>query len=499
MGGELLDNKGTYEGDDGFKPQHDRDICQSEAEVSEKPTQTITGVLSQTMDHCFPHFNEWLKEFTDARLQERIVYKRETILWAALVTMLTKRGSRKKIKDHMRTECFSENLKEFSGQDDIERVPHGDTVEYLFTRMKPEEFEFLKMKMMQRLFRMRIFEPHRLMGRYHTIAIDGVHIHTFGYRHCERCMVSKDVSGNRVWVHWKLQASLVTPDGFCMPMASEWIENERGRYDKQDCELKACYRLLKKLRRLYPRLPICVLLDSLYTRRSVFNTLKKLRMEWIIVFKKGAMPEVYEWSMSRKERLASGNIIIRRRERYIKVRNRRSHAQRLARTKTKTQNRKVIRESVYTWMSDIRHWDGKRSFNILTCKETEDNKKKCDYVWIVSNGLKLCKDNAVELAKRGRCRWVIENQGINMQKNGGYNLKHLYSRDTAGMKIWYAILDIACIINQLIERGSLIVKKVFGSIRNISEKMFQNFCYLIFKKPSIRPRIQIRFKYHDTS
>lgn len=499
MGGKLLDGKGTYEGDDGFKPRDDTDIRQKQTEISEKPTQTITGVLSTTIDHCFPHFNEWLKEFTDTRLQERILYKRETILWAALVSMLTKRGSRKKIKDHMNIGRFRENLKEFCGQDDIKRVPHGDTVEYLFMRMKLKEFEFLKMKMMQRLFRMRIFEPHRLAGRYHTIAIDGVHIHTFNYRHCERCMISHDASGNKIWVHCKLQASLVTPDGFCMPMASEWIENEHGRYDKQDCELKACYRLLRKLRKLYPRLPICVLLDSLYTCQGVFNILKDLKMEWIIVFKKGAMPEVYEWCMFKKKEFAKENIIIRRREKYIKVRNRRSHTQRLTRPKTKTQRRKVIRESIYTWMSDIRHWDGKRSFNILTCRETEDNKKKCDYVWVVSNGLNLSKDNAEKLAKRGRCRWVIENQGINMQKNGGYNLEHLYSRDTVSMKVWCAMLDIACIINQLIERGSLIVKRVFGSIRNISEKMFRDFCYLIFKKPSVRPRIQIRFTYYNTS
>ena len=504
MGGKLLGDKGSYEGNDRLKPQDDTCICQEQAKSGEitgaqKDVGGVAAVLALTIGHYFPGFNEWLRELTDIRRQDMITYKRETVLWSALIMMITKRGARKKITDFMRTERFCENLKEFCGQDSIKEAPHGDTVEYLCTRMETDELEGLKARMMQRLFRLRIFERHRLMGRYHTIAIDGVHIHTFKYRHCERCLVSKDPSGDTIWVHYKLQASLVTPNGFCMPMASEWIENSEGRYEKQDCELKAFYRLVKKLRMLYPRLPVCVLLDSLYLCAGVFTILKEHRMEWIIVFKKGAMPEVYAWVMPWKEKYAAANIIIRRRERHIQVRKRRSHRQKLVRSKAKTGRRKVVRETVYTWMGNVRHWDGKRSFNILTCKETNDGKKNCDYVWLVSDGLNVCKDNAVTLAERGRLRWVIENQGNNMQKNGGYNLEHLYSRDMVGMKVWCAIVDIACIINQLIETGSLIVKKTFGSLRNIAEKMFHDFCYAVLQKPPGRPRIQIRLRHSNTT
>ena len=222
-------------------------------------------------------------------------------------------------------------------------------------------------------------------------------------------------------------------------------------------------------------------------------------MEWIIVFKEGSMPEVYSWIMSVKKRIGSKNVIVRRDTRDINVRKKRLHTQRLKRRKTEPERRQVIIEAAYTWLNVAKHWDGKRSFNILTCKETQGAKTNCDYVWLVSDGLSLCEDNAVELAERGRLRWVIENQGNNMQKNGGYNLGHLYSKDKVSMKVWCAILDIACIINQLIEKGSLITKKVFGSIRNISERMFEHLSYYIFIKPPIRPLIQIRLGWYDTS
>jgi len=34
----------------------------------------------------------------------------------------------------------------------------------------------------------------------------------------------------------------------------------------------------------------------------------------------------------------------------------------------------------------------------------------------------------------GGKRWKIENEGFNIQKNHGYNLHHLYSKDTKAMK-----------------------------------------------------------------
>ncbi|RLC74380.1 MAG: hypothetical protein DRJ03_17950 [Chloroflexi bacterium] len=34
----------------------------------------------------------------------------------------------------------------------------------------------------------------------------------------------------------------------------------------------------------------------------------------------------------------------------------------------------------------------------------------------------------------GRLRWKIENEGFNVQKNGGYGLEHAYTRDLRGLK-----------------------------------------------------------------
>jgi hypothetical protein len=503
MGQQLLDHEGILEGDDKVKSSNDQDLCEdiraSEKEAAQDEQELGNGVevLSTTMDHYFPKFNEWLRELTDIRNQDLITYERETIFWTGLISLVTKRQARMHISHEMRTKKFCENVKSLSGQKDLKSLPHGDTVEYLSMRMKSEELEKLQVKMMKSLFRGRVLEKYRLSNKWHTVAIDAVHIHSFDYEHCENCLMKKDHGGNKRWFHMKLQASLVTETGLCLGMASEWIENE-PIYDKQDCELRAFYRLIKKLKKLYPRLPMCIVLDGLYAAQPVFDALKETRMKYIVVFKEGSMSYIYPWVMDVKRQCGKDNVIHEVEEIDIEERQPRNHEERLLRSKPKHKNRTVIQETTYSWMTGIEFSEDRSLFNIMTCKEMIDGEKVCDYVWLVSDGLNLNEDTVKPLARRGRCRWKIENEGINIQKNGGYHLEHLYSRDKVSMKIWCAMIDIAHLINQLIEKGSLIIQKAFGSIGNIAKRMFEHFRYDTFKKPLHSPRIQIRLAW-DTS
>jgi hypothetical protein len=444
-----------------------------------------------------------MQSLSDPRDQDVITYKRETLLWSGLIMMLTKQGARLKIGQHMRGDTFLENLKQLSGQHDLETAPHGDTAEYLARQMKPEEIEErVQVAMIQSLLRKRVLESGRLMIRskdgggkmdkYYRVAIDGLHTHSFDYEHCPRCLVKTDKkTGKKTWMHYKLQASLVDEDGMCLPMCCEWIENE-GEYDKQDCELKAFYRLVPKIRKYFPQLRICVLLDSLYAAGPVMKVLEEAGMEWMIVFKEGAMPWVWEYMQWAKKVLHVGKNLVEQETRIIESRQGRSHEQRLSRQKPRHETRQIIKETSYEWINRLEHIDGVRTFNMLSCREVEDDDENCNYTWMLSNGLNLCEETVNPLSRGGRCRWVIENEGNNMQKNGGYNLEHQYSRDENSMKVWNALLDIAHMINQLIERGSLIVRKAYGTLRDLAQRLFEHLRYFVYKKPLVRPMIQIR-------
>lgn len=87
------------------------------------------------------------------------------------------------------------------------------------------------------------------------------------------------------WYHTVLEAKIILGDGLVVSIASEFIENNtedaqrqkemKEEEIKQDCESKAFKRLAEKLKRTFPRLPICILADGLYTTEPVFSVCEK--------------------------------------------------------------------------------------------------------------------------------------------------------------------------------------------------------------------------------
>jgi hypothetical protein len=86
--------------------------------------------------------------------------------------------------------------------------------------------------------------------------------------------------------------------------------------------------------------------------------------------------------------------------------------------------------------------------------------------------------------KGGRYRWKIENEGFNRQKNSGLNLAHVYSTDPEKWKVYYLLLQIAFVLVQLLERGSLLRRlaeevgrpfwKLFGSLKNVARRLLES-------------------------
>ena len=76
----------------------------------------------------------------------------------------------------------------------------------------------------------------------------------------------------------------------------------------------------------------------------------------------------------------------------------------------------------------------------------------------------------------GRLRWKIENEGFNVQKNGGYNLEHAYTKNEHGSKIYYLPVQIAHLLMQLMEKGSLLANlfpRGLGSARNLAHRLLE--------------------------
>jgi hypothetical protein len=243
-----------------------------------------------------------------------------------------------------------------------------------------------------------------------------------------------------------LEAKIITESGFALSCETEFIEN--NLFDtKQDCELKAFYRMICRLKKKFPQLKICLLLDSLYAADPVASTIEKYGWKYIITFKEGSMPDTYAEFESLKNLCANNT--------------------------TTVEDDNIIQN--YSWVNNINYRIN--PFDVLQLEEfnSTGDRKYTKFVWLTNIGIN--KSNFNKIADGGRLRWKIENEGFNIQKNRGYNLEHPYSQNEKSMKNFYLLLQIAHILSQLIEKGSLLkdkIEKIFGSLTNIFHQLLED-------------------------
>lgn len=333
-------------------------------------------------------------------------------------------------------ECI-ENVGKVLGLDSLKELPHYDTINDFLSGFDMEELEKIRTYMIKELLKKRSFENYRIEGKYWGVIIDGTGLHTFYEKHCEHCLrreySNKETGETKtVYMHHVLEAKLVVGD-MVFSIGSEFIENESEDVTKQDCELKAFHRLVKKIKQTFKRLPICILGDSLYACESVFSRCDEYKWKYLCRFKEGRIKSI-----------SSEFKAIKQLEQSKKM------------------------DHLF-WVNDISYND--RKVNLMESKvEMEDGTRR-EYVFITN--LKITKKNAERLIAAGRSRWKIENQGFNQQKNIRYDIEHTNSHNYTAMKNHYLLVQITDIIRQLYEKGSNVLKKLKKTAKEKSSNLLE--------------------------
>ena len=236
----------------------------------------------------------------------------------------------------------------------------------------------------------------------------------------------------------------------------------------QVCERKAFERLAEKLKKQYPRLPVCILADGLYPYKNAFKICEENGWKFIFVLQNKSLKTVQEeLTLTRIRQPAAVHYWVEK-------------------------GWRITQE--YRYQTGI-EYHKKYALNWVQCIETRNKMKQSktpatklpaetSCFEYVSNLLPE-KKNIREIACGGRLRWKVENEGFNTQKRGDYKLEHKYCRKSYnGLKNYYTLLQIAHAINQLIEKGKLVTAilklRPKESLRNLWDKLKY---YLVFRNP----------------
>ncbi len=209
-------------------------------------------------------------------------YSMTEIVTDALFMYIFKETSRNAYNNDRREACFRKNFFKYFGIN----LPHADSSDNVLRVLLPVELEMLKAHLVGGLIEQKMFRKFRFMDKFYLVAVDATGTATFEQKHCDHCLTKTSKTGVIIYFHYVLEAKLVTATGLSISLASEFIENDPGRdYEKQDCEQKAFARLAVKIKKYFPRLPICILGDGLYPNNTVFDICAKNSWQFIITLK----------------------------------------------------------------------------------------------------------------------------------------------------------------------------------------------------------------------
>ena len=406
-------------------------------------------------NHYFPDLIEDIRKVLDGRNTSYTTYEIEVILYVMILKNVCSIESMKEMSSSFNEDELVKNVYKVLKLDPKEYLPHYVTINDCLSKLGVKELEKIRKNMIYTILRKRSFQDARFLKKHWCVIIDATQLYSFEKRHCEHCLTKTFNKGEenekKIYYHQVLEAKIVLGDNLVFSIATEFIENEQEELSKQDCERKAFKRLAKSLKQLFPRLPICILGDSLYACEPVFNICKENKWEFLIRYKDGSIPTLAE--------------------EYGEIKGM-GEAQEKAVDVEKIYKRKanVISKYEMKWVNDLDYKGC--TVTVMELEIQRDKKKSLKFQWITS--MEINFNTAKKFADTGRSRWMIENEGFKIQKHHRYIITHKNSLDYTALKNHYLITQIADMLVQLYENGIKGIKELKRTIANIAKGLLDS-------------------------
>lgn len=416
--------------------------------------------LARIIRHFFPELVSMLRQLPDPRHQSYITYPGAILLMTRILSSVFYIGSMRKTSEELNSDTVIENIWELCGETPTtDEIPYWETINRYLEKLEPDVLQDIICQLCKRLLRSRAFEDARVRGRCWQVIIDGTQLYSSREKLDDKCLYRVHNKGTpeeyKESYYYVLEAKLVLHPGILVSIMTEFVENSGSdEMEKQDCERKACWRLMEKLKKEFPKLPLCLSADSLYACERFFRECREKKWHYILRFKEGSIPYVAE--------------------EYECLRRKGANRQEEALEDGRCWYDYVNGIDYNGYQLNLAEYVEEREKEILKGK----NKGKKQTVrgrFLFLTDLPVTKRNAAKLVEDGRKRWRIENEGFNTQKKQGYCLEHQYSKNYQAMKNHYYLIQIGHMIAQVMENVERIWRQIKQSREQKHRRILESF------------------------
>ena len=393
------------------------------------PLEELLIIIKQ----YFPKLTKWIDDLTDTRHQSYVTYDFKICLLTQILAFCSSYQSMNKIGRDFNSDIVIQNINNILKTNYIE-LPHKDTLINIISGIKFEELEKIQTKIIKTLIRSKMLDKYRFNG-YFYIVIDGTGLYSTRVNLGEQAITKVYNKGEEneytLYSYYALEAKLVCGN-MTFSFATEFVENETytdengntyRKFDKQDCELKAAYRLLNKIKNRFPKLPIIIGGDALYLGRPFLELCDNHHFEYIIRYKETDTPTIKRNFDEIK--IVEGNYEYQNEIIFGELKN----------------------KDFYT-LNVI-------SFDEVSIDEETGEVTKTNFSYVTS--LPINSQNKENIINLGRRRWKIENKGFKEQKSDILNINHIYTKNCNGTKNLYLLIQFAHTLLNLLNYGNILI------------------------------------------
>ena len=400
----------------------------------------------------FPKLLEKFENLTDKRHQSYITYNMKTICVTRLFGLICGLTSLSNISsDDFNTDMCIKNMSNICNTQ-LTELPYWETIQDVFMNIKLSELKDIQKYIVKTLIRSKMFDKYRFNGEFQLL-FDGTGLSNHDYNLNDNCLTRKHKDGKISYYKYVLECKLVVGN-IVISLDSEFIENKQmiTEKQKQDCETNAFKRMIKRIKKNYPKQKFIITGDGLYATTPIINLCKKYEWNYIFNLKPDRLKEVNE--------TFEGNIKL---ENETKIKN-------------------------YYLSSNIEFKE-----NIVNVFKTIETKKNKTTTFRYISNINVNDNNIKEVVALGRKRWKIENEGFYTQKHRTFNISHLNSRNDNAMKCHYYFIQFAHTIRQLLEQGNILTKSLRLKIKEVSTNLLNSLTSTNSDLNNLETNIQLRF------
>jgi len=393
-------------------------------------------------------------EIPDFRQETKVEHGVHDVLMSGFAMMFYQDSSLLQFQQRLQEAIHKNNLQTLF---QVESIPKDSQMREVIDEVESQELEPLFEDFFRPLQRGKHLEGYRVLRDFHVISVDGSGYFSSDKIHCSGCLKRETKKGKIGYEHKIVQAALMHPDKRqVFPLAPEEVKNTDGQ-DKQDCEVEAGKRLVRKIRRSHGKLKIIIVGDSLYSKQPFMEELAEERMRYVLVVKEEDHKLLMEWVNEQRQLKEVSRL-------EVKDKKGRLHIYEWINEVPLNGNKNTL------WVNYFEYW------LVVGGKVTYHNSWVTDFT--VGEG------NVGELVRIGRCRWKIENETFNTLKNQGYHIEHNFGHGEKHLSINFLLLNLlAFFMHQIFELTDPLYqecRRAFGSRRNLWDHLRSSIHILIF-------------------